>query len=47
MWRVKGEGKLGLHGPGLGWKLSDVGGADFLCPCDGAGHASCDQASLG
>ena len=31
--------KLGLLGPGPGWKLSDVGGADLLCPCAGAGHA--------
>ena len=39
-WRVKVKEKLGLLGPGPGWKLSDVGGADVLCPCSGAGPAS-------
>ena len=39
--------KLGLLGPGPGWKLRDVGGADVLCPCAGAGPASGGKPSLG
>ena len=39
--------KIVLLGPGPGWKLSDVGGADFLCHCAGAGPASGAGPSLG
>ena len=40
MWRVKVKEKLGLLGPGPGWKLSGDGVAGLLCPVAGAGHAA-------